>query len=114
MEAEFEAWLDSHYEAVGYEGHDYDKNRIDKKKFTLAERTLHPRTPVKKPNSIEQIRQRIQKAFETVRNGVAAELRTAPQLQRVSGVEAAVEPMRAKPRRPLTEIAARLVAPKSP
>jgi hypothetical protein len=28
MEAEFEAWLDSHYEHNGYEGHDYTKNSL--------------------------------------------------------------------------------------
>ena len=71
-----------------------------------TERTLRPRSVAKKPSGIDEIRQRIQKAFETVRSGVTAELRTAPQLQLVSRVEAAVEPMRAKPRRPLTEIAA--------
>src|SRR5271166_1777508 len=75
-----------------------------------TERTLHPRTAAKKSRGIEEIRQRIQKAFETVRSGVTAELRTAPQLQQVSRVEAAVEPVvestPAIPRRPLTEIAA--------
>ncbi len=69
-----------------------------------TERTLHPRTPAKKPSGIEEIRQRIQKAFETVRSGPAL------KPQRVSRVEAAVEPTvestPAKPRRPLTEIAA--------
>jgi hypothetical protein len=29
MEAEFQAWVDSQYESVGYEGHDYNNNRIE-------------------------------------------------------------------------------------
>jgi hypothetical protein len=73
-------------------------------------RTLHPRTAAKKPSGIEEIRQRIQKAFETVRTGVAVELRPATKAQQVSPMEAAVKPTvestPAKPRRPLTEIAA--------
>jgi hypothetical protein len=75
-----------------------------------TERTLHPRTAVRKLSGIEEIRQRIQKAFETVRSGVAVELRTAPQFQQVSRVEATVQPIveftPATPRRTLTEIAA--------
>jgi hypothetical protein len=71
-----------------------------------TQRTLHPRTAAKKPSGIEEIRQRIQKAFETVRSGVAVELRPAPKPQQVSRVEGAVKPAPAKPRRPLTEIAA--------
>lgn len=37
MEGEFEAWLDSEsYEFTGYEGHDYEKNRIDGR-FTFTD-----------------------------------------------------------------------------
>ncbi len=36
MEGEFQAWLDSQFESVGYEGHDYEKNRIDGR-FTFTD-----------------------------------------------------------------------------
>ena len=38
MEGEFEAWLEAEtaYEHVGYEGHDYEKNRIDGR-FTFTD-----------------------------------------------------------------------------
>ena len=57
-----------------------------------TERTLRPCTPAKKPSGIEEIRQRIQKAFETVRSGVTAELRTAPRPRQVPMVKAAARP----------------------
>ena len=71
-----------------------------------TEHKLHPHTGAKKASGIEEIRRRIQKAFETVCSGVAVEPRTAPQRQQFPLVEAAVEPTPAIPRRPLTEIAA--------
>ena len=36
MEGEFQAWLDAEFEHTGYEGHDYEKNRIDGR-FTFTD-----------------------------------------------------------------------------